>query len=142
MGPRRRKTIVVRATQWSAGAFMVLALLMSIISGRVQQAKAPERVAEEDVETSPLSELEHLGEEYEDGAEGDGLAPPAGVQDPPVPAEDPVEAPELLEPEMSPDEAEAEAAESETPLEDESAPEDEAEAASESGAAGAGGEGR
>jgi len=56
-GPRSTKSIAVRITEWAAGVFMVLALLMSIVMGRVGTGAAPETVAPEEAQTDAALEL-------------------------------------------------------------------------------------
>ncbi len=59
-GPRSSKSLPQKITYVSAGLFMGLALIMSMISGRVGRAAAPELVPEE---AAPPSELTSLFEE-------------------------------------------------------------------------------
>ena len=87
-GPRASRSLPVRLTQIFAGAFMVLALLMSIVGGRMQRAAAPDLVdaassltAEEGAEDAPLapgvSTLGDLGiGTATTTGEGAGTAPP------------------------------------------------------------------
>ncbi|MCL4216483.1 MAG: preprotein translocase subunit SecG [Candidatus Hydrogenedentes bacterium] len=62
-GPRASRSLPVRLTQILAAAFMVLALVMSIVGGRMQRAAAPELVdatsltAEEGAEEAPAAPL-------------------------------------------------------------------------------------
>ena len=50
-GPRSSKSLPQKITYAAAGVFMVLALLMSTLSGRVGRSSAPSEVTEEEVAT-------------------------------------------------------------------------------------------
>ncbi|HOJ68789.1 MAG TPA: preprotein translocase subunit SecG, partial [Candidatus Hydrogenedentes bacterium] len=56
-GPRSSKSLPQKITYVSAGLFMGLALVMSMISGRVGRAAAPELVKEEVPTASELNTL-------------------------------------------------------------------------------------
>jgi protein translocase SecG subunit len=61
-GPRASRSLPVRLTYISAGLFLVLALGLSAIEGKVGAGKAPEKVSEEAVQPAPESEtLKEMG---------------------------------------------------------------------------------
>lgn len=77
-GPRASKSLPVKLTYVSAGLFLVLALGLSVIEGKVGKGKAPERVDEEIIEQLPVSdELRELGlgEAYTENASEETGAP-------------------------------------------------------------------
>ncbi len=76
-GPRSRQSLPVRMTYVAATLFMVIALLMSIIAGRVGKGIAPELV--EEVATTSESSLTDLG--IGTGAAGAAAAPASGTED-------------------------------------------------------------
>ena len=135
-GPRARKSLPVKMTYGMAALFIILALGLSVVEGRVARGRAPEFV-EDDVIVAEPSQLEGLGEAYEDEEEleltPDELdrtiedVPAEELPDeavPPVPdvdqsLETPFETP-LVTPEEPSDDAEDES------LEDTAEPEDDA----------------
>lgn len=61
-GPRASRSLPVRLTYIGAGLFLVLALGLSAIEGKVGAGKAPEKVSEEAVQPAPESEtLKEMG---------------------------------------------------------------------------------
>lgn len=60
-GPRMSKTLPQRLTYVMAATFMVIALVMSLISGRMTRGMAPARVAEDAITQPDLSGLDDLG---------------------------------------------------------------------------------
>jgi len=58
-GPRARKSLPVKATYAMAAIFMILAMSMSLVAGRVHRGAAPEVVEVEDV-TSPEAIFDNL----------------------------------------------------------------------------------
>lgn len=75
-GPRSRQSLPVRLTYVAATLFMVIALLMSIIAGRVGKGTAPELVEEATVGSSSLIDL-GIGT----GAAGALTGPGSGTED-------------------------------------------------------------
>lgn len=87
-GPRASKSLPVRLTYIMAGVFVVLALGLSIVEGKVHKGSAPELI-EEEVQASALQEL-GLGEAYQEDAGSDAAAQPEGLttEDSPEAAQD------------------------------------------------------
>lgn len=110
-GPRMSKSLPVKLTYVMAGMFLVLALAMSLLSGRITKGEAPELAETETIDMS----------EYEDA--GIGAAPPAEGE------EEPVEAAPGVVDDATVEEAPEEAVEETVPVEpaapvvDESTPE-------------------
>ena len=109
-GPRMSKSLPQRLTYVMAAIFMLFALIMSLISGRLGKGVGPEKVAETPnaVTETDLSGLPGLGSELKEGegeaattkgTEGGATAPatetPAGT---PAPAETAPAAPPAPEP--------------------------------------------
>ncbi len=113
-GPRSSKSLPQKITYAGAAVFMVLALVMSILSGKVGKAAAPE-LAEAPVQAS----LDALFDGSAEGAPADASAAAGGITEvtvnPDVPAEDAVAAP--AEPVEEGAEAPAEAAAETAPAE-------------------------
>ena len=109
-GPRSSKSLPQKITYAAAALFMLLALLMSTLSGRVGRSAAPEQVTEEEI-----ANLNALFEEQNPAADaaaapaGDAAAP-APAADAAAPAETPAPAPVVVEATPVPDAAPAEAA--------------------------------
>ncbi len=59
-GPRAGKSLPVRLTKVMAGLFLTLALIMSLVAGRVGKGVAPELVDEPSEEVSGLTGLDDL----------------------------------------------------------------------------------
>ena len=74
-GPRMNKTLPQRLTHAMAAIFMILALCMSLISGRLGKGVAPDKAAEEMTQTD-FSALDDLGSGLEQDMEG-----PAATED-------------------------------------------------------------
>lgn len=72
-GPRARKSLPVRLTYIMAGTFMVLSLSLSLISGRITEGSAPEKVDENAISTE---QQDALGSFF-----GDAAAPEAAPAD-------------------------------------------------------------
>lgn len=110
-GPRASKSLPVKLTYVSAGLFLVLALGLSVIEGKVGKGKAPERVDEEIIEQLPVSdELRELGlgEAYtEKTSEGPGARAETGAPGASQPDNEPASDSEAV--------SEAEAAPTEAP---------------------------
>lgn len=84
-GPRASKSLPQRLTYVMAGLFMFLALIMSLIAGRIGTGQAPATVNES---AEDYSSVEDLGAAV-DGGEGEAPAAPGGVVVPtPAPAEE------------------------------------------------------
>lgn len=90
-GPRSRQSLPVRLTYVAATLFMVIALLMSIIAGRVGKGTAPELVEEAAVGSSltdlgigtgAAGALTGLGSGTEDGSEQEKPGLEIVVEDP------------------------------------------------------------
>lgn len=60
-GPKSSQSLVVRLTYVAAAMFMIIAALMSIISGRVGKGIAPETVEAEEINAVSASDLSDLG---------------------------------------------------------------------------------
>jgi protein translocase SecG subunit len=73
-GPRMSKTLPQRLTYVMAATFMVIALIMSLISGRMSRGVAPSEVAEGAAVQTDLSGLDDLGAAV-GGSEAAKLAP-------------------------------------------------------------------
>jgi len=78
-GPRARKSLPVRLTYVMAAVFIVFALLLSVIEGKVARGKAPELVEAEEQGTIE-SGIEGWGEAYS-GEETEVEATPEGGVD-------------------------------------------------------------
>lgn len=74
-GPRMNKTLPQRLTHAMAAIFMILALCMSLVSGRLGKGVAPDKAAEEMSQTD-FSALDDLGSGLEQDMEG-----PAATED-------------------------------------------------------------
>ena len=116
-GPRARKSLPVRLTYIMATAFIVLALGLSVVEGRVARGGAPDLV--EPVADESTSRLEGIGEAYDEEEDAvvdeETPAPVDGEAETITPVDAPVEdAAEALET------GEVEALEPEVALEDES----------------------
>jgi protein translocase SecG subunit len=70
-GPRMSKSLPVKLTYVMAGMFLVLALSMSLLSGRISKGEAPELVDTEAIDMSG----------YEEAGIGAAPAPPEGEED-------------------------------------------------------------
>ena len=79
-GPKTGRSLPVRLTYIAATVFMVIALLMSILAGRVGKGIAPGLVEETEASTSVSSELLELG--IGTGEEGVGKARDGAVATP------------------------------------------------------------
>lgn len=116
-GPRASQSLPVRMTHIMAAVFMIMALLMSMIAGKVGRGVAPDEVAAEDVQPSisdtTIEEL-GIGEFTEEPESEDAPAPEVSVE--PSEEEAPVET-----------DAEEAPAEAESPDTDETAEEGDAE---------------
>ena len=97
-GPRSSKSLPQKITYAAAALFMLLALLMSTLSGRVGRSAAPEQVTEEEI-----ANMNALFEEQNPAA--DAAAAPAG--DVAAPAADAAPAPVVIEAAPAPEEAAA-----------------------------------
>lgn len=107
-GPRSSKSLPQKITYAAAALFMLLALLMSTLSGRVGRSAAPVPVSEEEI-----ANMNALFEEQNPAA--DAAAAPAGdvsapAADAAAPAEAPAPAPVVVEATPVTDAAPAEAA--------------------------------
>lgn len=60
-GPRSSQSLVVRLTYLAAAAFMIIAVIMSIISGKVGKGIAPETVQIDETNAISSTELSDLG---------------------------------------------------------------------------------
>ena len=69
-GPRMSKSLPVKLTYVMAGMFLVLALSMSLLSGRISKGEAPELVEAETIDMSG----------YEEAGIGAAPAPPEGEE--------------------------------------------------------------
>lgn len=88
-GPRMTKTLPQRLTYVMAGLFMVIAFVMSMISGRLTKGAAPDVVAKDAIVQPDLSGMEDLGSAVEKTP-----APAApGAETAPVPEAAPAAAP-------------------------------------------------
>ena len=109
-GPRSSKSLPQKITYAAAGVFMVLALLMSTLSGRVGRSAAPAPVSEEEI-----ANMNALFEEQNPAPEAaatDAAAPAAApATDTAAPAEAPAPAPVVVEATPVPDAAPAPAPE-------------------------------
>jgi len=86
-GPRSSKSLPQKITYVSAGLFMGLALLMSMISGRVGRAAAPELVTEEAPAASELNTLfEDTSGQTPEGQTSESVTTPAVSTDAGTPA--------------------------------------------------------
>ena len=74
-GPRMNKSLPQRLTHAMAAIFMILALCMSLVSGRLGKGVAPDKAAEEMTQTD-FSALDDLGSGLEQDMEG-----PAATED-------------------------------------------------------------
>lgn len=110
-GPRSSKSLPQKITYASAGIFMALALVMSILSGKVGREEAPDLVAE-----TPAASMEGLF-----SAEGEAIQEGEAVVEGEVPAVTPVEAVPVPAPAPA-EAAPAEAAPAPTPAPAEAAP--------------------
>ncbi len=97
-GPRSSKSLPQKITYFAAGLFMALALIMSILSGKVGRSEAPELIAE-----PPESAMSSLFDEDSTGAlstqpASPESATPAEVTETPVQDSTPVSASESVTP--------------------------------------------
>ena len=108
-GPRSSKSLPQKITYAAAGVFMVLALLMSTLSGRVGRSAAPAPVSEEEI-----ANMNALFEEQNPAPEAaatDAAAPAAApAADTAAPAAAPAPAPVVVEATPVPEAAPAAAA--------------------------------
>lgn len=127
-GPRSSKSLPQKITYAAAALFMLLALLMSTLSGRVGRSAAPEQISEEEVANmNALFEQQNPPADAAAAPEGDAAAAPAA--DAAAPAEAPAPAPVVVEAAPAPDAAPAEAAPAPETAAAEAAPAPAAEAA-------------
>jgi len=105
-GPRANKTLPQKLTHGMAAIFMILALAMSLVSGRLGKGVAPETLEETEMTTVDLGVLDDLGA----AAAPDETAPQPEPETVPVEGSTPVEvvpesetaAPAEAEPEAEP----------------------------------------
>ena len=97
-GPRMNKSLPQRLTHAMAAIFMILALCMSLVSGRLGKGVAPDKAAEEMTQTD-FSALDDLGSGLEQDMEG-----PAATEDG-AGADAPTDAVTVTPVETAPDEA-------------------------------------
>ena len=83
-GPRSSKSLPQKITYVSAGLFMGLALVMSMISGRVGRAAMPELVPEERTEDSELNTLFEDTADQQPGQPAESVTTPAIETAPPA----------------------------------------------------------
>ena len=95
-GPRMSQSLPVKMTYVMAGLFLVLALGMSLISHRVGQAAAPEKVV---VDEAKQAEMKSLQQSYDEMNLGEATAPEKGEQ-PALPAGEIEPAPVPAQPEQ------------------------------------------
>lgn len=101
-GPRMSKSLPVKLTYVMAGMFLVLALAMSLLSGRISKGEAPELV---DVETVDMSGYEEagIGTPSAQASDAEGadvpVAEPSHMESAP---EEATEAPAPVEPSAAP----------------------------------------
>lgn len=140
-GPRARKSLPVKLTYVAAAMFMVIALLMSMISGRVGKGSAPDLAEVTEGELAATSTLDELGigsgvagaaESETPAAEGAAEAPAEVESIDASDAEALETAPAEGETEPPAAEGEGEAAPAEAPTEAAEAPATEPEASEES----------
>ncbi|NLV40743.1 MAG: preprotein translocase subunit SecG [Candidatus Hydrogenedentes bacterium] len=109
-GPRSSKSLPQKITYAAAALFMLLALLMSTLSGRVGRSAAPEQVTEEEIANmNALFEQQNPAADAAAAPEGDAAAA-VPAADAAAPAEAPAPAPVVVEATPVPDAAPAEAA--------------------------------
>lgn len=104
-GPRGSRSLPARVTQIMAAFFMILALVMSLMSGRVGKGIAPEKVeasgqAAGSADGSYDALLDDLGSAVEEKVSRPATAPGAPVT--PVPAAAPAESTATAPPEAAP----------------------------------------
>ncbi len=134
-GPRASKSLPQKMTYIMAGVFMALALIMSIIAGRLGKGSAPEKLAEGATATAtapapevPPGTLDDLGSALKDVAPspvGEAVSTsvtPPPPQTPTSSAEPPLEVPAATPAPATPAPAEAPAAPTPTPAEVPAAP--------------------
>jgi len=99
-GPRMAKSLPQKLTYVMAAIFMVFALIMSLISGKIGKGEAPDRVDETNIITeTDLSGLPGLGSELDEVPDANipgGAAPaatPAPAETPPATDASPAETP-------------------------------------------------
>lgn len=107
-GPRAVRSLPQKITYTMAGLFMLIAMLMSMLSGRVGRGSAPEIEPEEDVAAQTVNKIfdEKSGQPAADGTQT-STAPATTVLAPPAA---PAEAPAAAAPAAAPAPAPAEAA--------------------------------